>query len=176
MALRWIGATLAIVAGMLLFNPRLRRVAQAPWLQPLKLFHRGWVVFTAHVCQKFCGTATFFILVHVWDCKMKHIDWHVIDIIYHHISDDHRVQICQVRGYTSPQDFLNDRYGTLRLRLLCAVCGVIPMISFLVQLVIGKGMNWKIGFWIKTRISEFTKINISSKSAMFQPCWAKISI
>ncbi len=37
----------------------------------------------------------------------------------------------QVRGYTSPQDFINDRYGTLRLRLLCAVCGVIPMISVL---------------------------------------------
>lgn len=68
-ALRWIGATLVIVAGMLLFNPRLRRVAA-------------------------------------------------------------------VRGYTSPQDFLNDRYGTLRLRLLCAVCGVIPIISYITAQIV----------------------------------------
>eukprot|EP00435_Cladocopium_sp_Y103_P043349 s1779_g12.t1 len=68
-ALRWIGATLVIVAGMLLFNPRLRRVAA-------------------------------------------------------------------VRGYTSPQDFLNDRYGTLRLRLLCAVCGVIQMMSYITAQIV----------------------------------------
>ena len=68
-SLRWIGATLVIVAGMLLFNPRLRRVAA-------------------------------------------------------------------VRGYTSPQDFINDRYGTLRLRLLCAVCGVIPMISYITAQIV----------------------------------------
>lgn len=48
----------------------------------------------------------------------------------------------QVRGYTSPQDFINDRYGTLRLRLLCAVCGVIPMISVLVCIPLPRLEVW----------------------------------
>ncbi|CAK9059330.1 unnamed protein product [Durusdinium trenchii] len=68
-ALRWIGATLMIVAGMLVFNPRLRRVAI-------------------------------------------------------------------LRGYTSPLDFINDRYGTMRLRLLCTICGVIPIIGYITAQIV----------------------------------------
>lgn len=63
-SLRWIGATLVIVAGMLLLYPRLRRLAVE-------------------------------------------------------------------RNYTSPFDFISDRFGTKRLRVLCAICGVIPMTLYI---------------------------------------------
>eukprot|EP00931_Biecheleriopsis_adriatica_P051595 TRINITY_DN29943_c0_g1_i1.p1 TRINITY_DN29943_c0_g1~~TRINITY_DN29943_c0_g1_i1.p1 ORF type:complete len:680 (+),score=114.29 TRINITY_DN29943_c0_g1_i1:243-2042(+) len=63
-SLRWIGATLVIVAGMLLLYPRLRRLAVE-------------------------------------------------------------------RGYTSPNDFIRDRYRTVRLRLLCAACGCVPMLIYI---------------------------------------------
>jgi len=63
-SLRWIGATLVIVAGMLLLYPRLRRLAVE-------------------------------------------------------------------RSYTSPFDFVSDRFGTKRLRILCAICGVTPMIIYI---------------------------------------------
>lgn len=64
MAVRWVGATLVIVAAMLLLYPRLRRLAVE-------------------------------------------------------------------RRYDSPMDFISDRFGTLRLRLLCAACGIIPMIIYI---------------------------------------------
>ena len=68
-SLRWIGATLVIVAGMLLLYPRLRRLSVE-------------------------------------------------------------------RSYTSPFDFISDRFGTRRLRLLCAACGVVPMLLYIaVQMV-----------------------------------------
>ena len=35
------------------------------------------------------------------------------------------------RNYTSPFDFISDRFGTKRLRVLCAVCGVIPMVLYI---------------------------------------------
>ncbi|CAJ1373504.1 unnamed protein product [Effrenium voratum] len=63
-SLRWVGATLVIVAAMLLLYPRLRRLAVT-------------------------------------------------------------------REYKSPIDFVSDRYGTIRLRLLCAACGVVPMIIYI---------------------------------------------
>ncbi|OLQ15705.1 Sodium/glucose cotransporter [Symbiodinium microadriaticum] len=68
-SLRWIGATLVIVAGMLLLYPRLRRLSVE-------------------------------------------------------------------RSYTSPFDFISDRFGTRRCRLLCAACGVVPMLLYIaVQMV-----------------------------------------
>ena len=68
-SLRWVGATLVIVAGMLLLYPRLRRLGVE-------------------------------------------------------------------RSYTSPLDFISDRFGTKRLRLLCAACGVVPMLLYIaVQMV-----------------------------------------
>ncbi|CAK9071214.1 unnamed protein product [Durusdinium trenchii] len=63
-SVRWVGATLVIVAGMLLMYPRLRRLAVA-------------------------------------------------------------------RAYSSPMDFISDRFGTVRLRLLCAACGIIPMVIYI---------------------------------------------
>ena len=40
------------------------------------------------------------------------------------------------RNYTSPFDFISDRFGTKRLRLLCAACGVVPMLLYIaVQMV-----------------------------------------
>ncbi|CAJ1330032.1 unnamed protein product [Effrenium voratum] len=63
-SLRWVGATLVIVAAMLLLYPRLRRLAVT-------------------------------------------------------------------REYKSPIDFVSDRYGTIRLRLLCAACSVVPMITYI---------------------------------------------
>ena len=35
------------------------------------------------------------------------------------------------RNYTSPFDFISDRFGTKRLRILCAICGVIPMVLYI---------------------------------------------
>jgi hypothetical protein len=68
-----------------------------------------------------------------WKPMKIEIDLHIVlcSIDQHTLCGlDHGVDMLhQVRGYTSPQDFLNDRYGTLRLRLLCAVCGVIPIMS-----------------------------------------------
>ena len=28
-------------------------------------------------------------------------------------------------------DFISDRFGTVRLRLLCAACGIIPMVIYI---------------------------------------------
>ena len=68
-SLRWVGATLFIVAGMLFLYPRLRRLSVE-------------------------------------------------------------------RNYTSPFDFISDRYGTKRLRILCAACGLVPMLLYIsVQMV-----------------------------------------
>lgn len=63
-SVRWVGATLVIVAGMLLLYPRLRRLAVE-------------------------------------------------------------------RQYESPMDFITDRYGTRRLRVLSACCGIIPMVIYI---------------------------------------------
>ena len=35
------------------------------------------------------------------------------------------------RNYTSPFDFISDRFGTKRARVLCAICGVIPMTLYI---------------------------------------------
>eukprot|EP00928_Gymnodinium_smaydae_P001977 TRINITY_DN10703_c0_g3_i1.p1 TRINITY_DN10703_c0_g3~~TRINITY_DN10703_c0_g3_i1.p1 ORF type:complete len:652 (+),score=84.98 TRINITY_DN10703_c0_g3_i1:36-1991(+) len=35
------------------------------------------------------------------------------------------------RSYTSPNDFISDRFGSNRLRILCAVCGVVPMLIYI---------------------------------------------
>lgn len=63
-SVRWVGATLVIVAGMLLLYPRLRRLAVE-------------------------------------------------------------------RQYESPMDFITDRYGSGRLRVLSACCGIIPMVIYI---------------------------------------------
>lgn len=63
-SLRWVGATLVIVAAMLLFYPRLRRLAVE-------------------------------------------------------------------RKYRSPNDFITDRFRSLRLRLLCAACAVVPLLIYI---------------------------------------------
>jgi len=45
-------------------------------------------------------------------------------------------RLSQVRGYTSPGDFIGDRYGSQALQLCCSICACIPQFFYLtVQLV-----------------------------------------
>ena len=174
--------------GMLLFNPRLRRVAAATWsrfrrgvdtLQSSntagngKSTSYGWLFMersinyttppkAAEIVRIFgrlrLSAPSFAQGQELWSREISAVplltptasysyslesydDWNFVAAGW--IMDDHgwswdmvheifkwlHVAKRKVRGYTSPQDFLNDRYGTLRLRLLCAVCGVIPIIS-----------------------------------------------
>mmetsp|Transcript_93318 Transcript_93318/g.260929 ORF Transcript_93318/g.260929 Transcript_93318/m.260929 type:complete len:646 (+) Transcript_93318:138-2075(+) len=64
LSVRWIGATLVIVLGMLLVYPRIRRLAV-------------------------------------------------------------------VRSYRSPSDFITDRYRSVRLRVVCAVCALLPLLIYM---------------------------------------------
>jgi len=68
-SLRWVGATIVIVLGMMIYYPRLRRLAVA-------------------------------------------------------------------RSYSSPNDFIKDRFQTKRLQILIAVCGVVPMVLYITAQII----------------------------------------
>ena len=97
------------------------------WVRPLQLF-TGNLWRLKLICNQKCGQLV--VNIHIVLCS---IDQHTLCGLDHGVGMLHEncafLWLDKVRGYTSPQDFLNDRYGTLRLRLLCAVCGVIPIIS-----------------------------------------------